>query len=277
MKFAYLITFELRCIKNIEKLYKYIIDYYDADVFILVQQTPDVKKKLELFNRKVIKKKVYKKFKDAKNSYFQNPKLYTHVPGNFREDAILNLYINLIEMGEFIKDHIQNYDYFITLRTDIDILFKFPPKELFEKVPPSIYTFDVDYCRGWGGFGLGVFTHRNFIYKSLICHKDVLKNNKLIRKYYRDCDFCVGGQETFTYFCYKLNNLNLKYINNLNFYFYCDDFNTTSPRRKVIYCKKRDIFYKYKKQVDESFKNKELSDEGYKWILDKDQTMLLCK
>ena len=42
MKYAVLIMYELRGVKiTIEKLYKYIIDFYDADIFIVCQKQYD--------------------------------------------------------------------------------------------------------------------------------------------------------------------------------------------------------------------------------------------
>jgi len=291
MRFAYLVCFELRCLKEIDKLYKYIIDYYDADIFICVQETPDVEEKIKLFNRKVIKKKVYKRIENPKINYFHNPELDIHGKGNFRKEPILNFYINLIEMGEFIKDHINNYDYFIILRTDIDILFKFPPKKLFEKVLPSIYTFNAQYCRKWGGFGSGIFIHKKYIYKSLTCFKNILQDNNLIKNYYKEANFRVPNQETFSNYCYKINNFEFKYINNLNFWFIVDinskeemiKFNKDrkqgkqNARVQILYCKKRKIFFKYKAQVVEAYHNQKLNQDDYKWILDENQNILLSK
>ncbi len=42
MKCAYLIIGELRLIrKNLPKLYQFLFDYYDADIFIQVQKVSD--------------------------------------------------------------------------------------------------------------------------------------------------------------------------------------------------------------------------------------------
>ena len=204
MKFAYLVCFELRYLKHIDKIYKYIVDYYDADIFICVQDAPDIQDKIKLFNRKVKKIKIIEKVKNAKINYFQNDNLDQHGGGNFKKYAMLNFYINLIEMGKFIKDEIKNYDYFILLRTDIDILFNFPPKKIFKSLPPSIFKFNPKYCKKWGGWGSNTFTHKNYIYKSLTCFDEIFRNNKLIKQYYEEKNFRVPNQETFSNYCYKL-------------------------------------------------------------------------
>ena len=63
MKFAVIIAYELRGIKKtIESYYKHIIDFYNADVFIICQkQFDDDEERLKLFNRKVKLIKMYQK------------------------------------------------------------------------------------------------------------------------------------------------------------------------------------------------------------------------
>lgn len=289
MKFAYLVCFELRSLKHIKKLYKHIIDYYDADIFICVQDAPDIQDKIKLFDRKVKKIKVIKKVKNAKINYFQNEKLDTFGKGNFIENSMLNFYINLIEMGKFIKDEIKNYDYFILLRTDIDILFDFPPKKIFESLPPSIFTFNPDYCKGWGGWGSNVITHKNYIYKSLTCFNKIFRKNKLIKQYYYEKNFFGGrapNQESFSNYCYKLCNFNFNNINNINFWFAINiktkeemiEFNKKKlTRHPLQWYNKKKMVCKYKIQVSEVFKNLEKIKNNYVWSLNENNDILLIK
>ena len=60
MKFAYIVMFELRSLpKTINDLYSRIIDYYDADVFLICQnQFEDDEERVKLFSRRLIKSKV---------------------------------------------------------------------------------------------------------------------------------------------------------------------------------------------------------------------------
>ena len=180
-------------------------------------------------------------------------------------------------MGEFIKEDIENYDYFITLRTDIDILFEFPPKKFFKNIPPSIYTFDANYCRKWGGFGLSVFTHQNYIYQILTCYKNVLQNNKLIKKYYIEKKFWRPNQESFSNYCFKVHDLKMNDIKNLNFYFTAYDFNTLSPRSKICYSERYKTYYKYAGQLQESQSNYNLVKNKFVWKISKDLHFYLSK
>ena len=72
MKFLFIVMFELRALnKTIDKLYHYIVDFYDADIFICAQKsTPENDKNIDLFQRKVVFKKLYDK-PDPK-IYFKN-------------------------------------------------------------------------------------------------------------------------------------------------------------------------------------------------------------
>lgn len=286
MKFAYLVCFELRSLKHIKKLYKHIVDYYDADIFICVQDAPDIQDKIKLFDRKVKKIKIIKKVKDAKINYFQNEKLDTFGGGNFKKDPMLNFYINLIEMGKFIKDEIKNYDYFILLRTDIDILFNFPPKKIFKSLSPSIFKFDPDYTKKYGGWGSNTFTHKNYIYESLTCFDKIFRNNNLIKKYYDKENFRVPNQETFSNYCYKLCNFKFKNINDINFWFSVDittkeemiESNQQNLSRTPLqWFKEKKMVCKYMKQVKEVFKNLEMIKNNYTWSLDKHNNILLVK
>jgi len=192
-----------------------------------------------------------------------------------KKNPILNFYINLIEMGKFIKDEIENYDYFILLRTDIDILFNFPPKKIFKSLPPSIFKLNPNYCKKWGGWGQNFITHKNYIYKSLKCFDEIFRNNKLIKQYYEEKNFRVPNQETFSSYCYKLCNFKFKIINNLNFYFTSDDFHTLSPRSKIHYSEKYETYYKYRNQLREAHENYNLFKDKYTWKLDSDLNIYL--
>jgi hypothetical protein len=65
MKFAFLIMYELRSInKTIEYLNKYIIDYYNTDIFLLCQESSFPQKDIEnlnLFNKNIKHNEIYKK------------------------------------------------------------------------------------------------------------------------------------------------------------------------------------------------------------------------
>ena len=127
MKFAYLIMFELRSIKKtFNDIKKYIIDHFDADVFLVCQkQFDDDEENLELFNNcNVIKKIIY--IKPEPEKYFLN---YCNIslplnPNNWNNKNCMQIYINNAMMFEELKSYINNYDYFISLRVDVSFLFK---------------------------------------------------------------------------------------------------------------------------------------------------------
>ena len=142
VKFAFIVMYELRSIsKTIDQLYKYIVDYYDADIIILCQETFENESiNMDFFDRKVIYKRMYKK--QNSKEYFNNivhEHKYWHT---WDSEPCLQIYINLREMGKVIEEYKDKYDYFISLRTDIEILFPLPDPNLFEIAPKGIYSFD---------------------------------------------------------------------------------------------------------------------------------------
>ena len=165
MKYALLIMYELRGVKKtIGDLYKYIVDFYDADIFILCQkQYDDDEERIKLFNRNVKFVKLYDKpnpkdyfnideefiFSNYKNMSKKNDEYrgLWNTPGN------IQICINLNEMAKVLKDYINDYDYYIGVRSDIEILFPFPDKELFNDIPNDIYGFYPNYCSSCGGIG----------------------------------------------------------------------------------------------------------------------------
>jgi len=174
MKFALLIMLELRSIKKTIKKINNVIDYYDADVFILCQKTFDN----DDINANLFKNIIYKELYNKPNAieYFNNKFLLNDFGNNWNYNSCLQIYINYHKMASVLKEHVNNYDYFITMRTDIDILFPFPDKKLFETVDKGLYTFDANYAKDWGGLGTSIFTHKDYILPYLNCYYDEIIN-----------------------------------------------------------------------------------------------------
>jgi len=265
VKFAFIIMYELRSInKTIDNLYKYIIDYYDADVFIVCQKFQNNDKDYEylnLFNKNVVYKKIYNKPNPEIYFYDNNIKKYKSL--NWNSYGNLQIYINLNEMSKIIDEYKDKYDYFISLRTDIDITFPFPPKELFENIPNEIYTFDAEYCRLWGGYSTGVFIHNKYIMNYLKSYFDTITNTNVLN------EFINGNynlnQETFAMFCLNKKNISFKYINNLNIYFTGEKVDSYYTWETVKYDQEYNVYYKYALQLKEAMQNKKLYDDCYRW------------
>ena len=171
MKFAYLVMTELRSLsKNIQNLYNYVINPYEADIFICVQEFSDTDyEKISLFDKNVLHSEIYKK--PNPNVYFglnSNINIQCIGDDKWNKESNLQIYINYHKMADIIKDKINDYDYFITMRTDVCILFPFPRKQIFDIIPNSLYSFDSEYSKGWGGSGYCVFIHKNLILEMLI-------------------------------------------------------------------------------------------------------------
>jgi hypothetical protein len=213
MKFALLIILELRAIKKtIKNLYKYIIDFYDADVFILCQkQFDDDEENIKLFDRKVKFAKIYEKIDHFE--YFGKESNLQNVNDSscfWNSKNNLQVYINFIEMGKVIKDYVDDYDYFICLRSDIDIMFPFPDKELFDNIPNDIYGFYINDHEPIGGQGFANYIHKKYVLDYYFCYEDIIKNTELNNVLFNSENKKV-----------ELNKFMKKYYEYINFEKYC--------------------------------------------------------
>lgn len=263
MKFAYLVMTELRAIeKTIQNLYEYIIDPYEADIFLCVQKTfSDDDKKIELFNKNVTYKEVYEKPEPHKYFGLKN-KLNSNTLGNWCMPSNLQIYINYNKMSQVIENIIDNYDYFITFRTDVCLLFPLPEKSFFENIPKAIYSFDASYAKNWGGCGFSVFIHKNFIINYLKCYYNVISNET-----YKNYKISPStNQENFQSICLKIAGLpNRKYIKNINFYYTAITTNDYTTWSKPVIHPKYNVVCKYDKQCDEAYQNYKLWMNKCKW------------
>jgi hypothetical protein len=269
VKFAFIVMYELRSIhKTLANLYDNIINYYDADIIIVCQETfENDQDNLNLFDKKVIYKSIYKK--PCPLDYFDNGDILLKNGQNWNTNSSLQIYINYKEMSKIIEKYKDDYDYFISLRTDIEILYPLPPPNIFEKVKNGIYSYNPKYCKTFGGWSTGVFIHKDYILNYLNACYDVIidKNTKFE-------EFSRMNQERFIVNSLKKKNLKFKYIENLNIYFTVTNLTdrTTWNRPKIhpkynIMCKKID-------QVDEAYENLNLWNDGHRWVYENDQILL---
>lgn len=279
MKFAFLVMYELRALdKTIESLYKNIIDYYNADIFILAQYKDPIDiEKINLFNKNVVHKELYEKinphdhFNTAHISYDKNETVDISAQ-NWNKYNSIQIYLNLHKMAKVIESCVDNYDYFIILRTDIEILFPFPNKELFENIPAAIYTFDPDYCRYWGGWAAGVFIHKNFILNYLNSFYKMI-NDQSIQEFY-NFGYDHINQENFMNFALLKSNLKFNYIKNLNMFFTAESLNDRSTWGNINIHPIYNVIYKYLDQCDEAYNNLRLWENNGRWVYENDTLLL---
>jgi hypothetical protein len=126
MKFAVLFMYELRsAYKCINDLKSKLIDYYGADVFVLCQRYfEDDVTRLSLFDTNVKHAELYDKpnpldyFGEESNISIPSDKDMTW---NNRGNS--QIYINNHKMSKIISQVVDDYDYYILLRIDSQILF----------------------------------------------------------------------------------------------------------------------------------------------------------
>jgi hypothetical protein len=266
MKFAVLILYELRAInKTIEKYYKYLIDYYNADVFILCQNTfSDDAERLKLFNRNVKFVKMYDK--PNPEDYF-GKESNLNLPmgsGCWKTPGNLQIYINHNEMSKVLADYVNDYDYFIHLRIDIEILFNFPPPELFEQIPVGMYSFQPEYCRHWGGSGGCNFIHKNSVIEYFKSYYDLLTNNNYHNIIMNET-YDNFNQEKLLTLSLEMKKLKIMPIVNLNYYYTCETLNDYTTWSQPVYHPVHNVICKYPDQCSEAFDGLNLWNKGYKW------------
>lgn len=275
LKFAFLVMYELRALKKtIEKLKKYIIDFYNADVFILCnRQFPDDDELVKLFDKNVKYVRLYNKPKPEE--YFPKDSNFFIPTGisNWKSPGNCQVYINNYEFYKVIKDYYQDYDYFISMRVDIDILFNFPEKSLFENIPKGIYSFNPVYARKWGGSGGGNFIHRDYILNYLSSYWDILTNpNHKQLLYDHAMNNHILNQEKILSLGLYVKNINFIYINNINYYYTAETVNDYTTWANIsIY---KNVICKYQPQVDEAQNALIYWDNGARWIYNGDVIIL---
>jgi len=287
MKFAYLVMTELRSLnKNINDLYKYIINHFDCDIFICVQETSqDDYEVIKLFDKIVVYSEIYKK--PDPHTFF-GPNNNTNITkGNkikndtsWNKPSNLQIYINYHKMGHIIKNIVNNYDYFITMRTDVSILFPFPTKEFFDTIPQSLYSFDTEYSKNWNGSGYSVFIHKNFILNYLNCYYFIIKNKVfkkvLLNKFYEPSRKKLQcNQEKFQKICLKLLNIpKPKSIKNTNVYYNATTLNDYTTWGTPILHPKYNVICKYINQCNDAHDSLNLWNQGFKWEYKNDSIIL---
>ena len=268
-----LVMFELRAIKKtISTLYRNIIDPYDADVFIACQrQFKDDDKNIELFDKKVIHKELYNK---PDPHLFFNSEITQMKTGvnwaNWNFPRYLQIYINFYKMSEVIKKYVNDYDYFIFTRTDIEVLFPFPDKELFEKLDKGIYSLDASWCSWFGGQGTMMYIHKDYILQFLTCCYDTIKSAT------NQADFFMLNQERFVTYSMKNQKLESILFNSGNFYYTVETLQDYSSWSRPHLHPVHNVLCKYDEQVNEAYANLKLWNEGYRWGI-KNNTIMLIK
>jgi hypothetical protein len=282
MKFAFLVMCEFRGVKaTIDNLYKNLIKPYDADVFICVQKAlPDDEDRMNLFSENVVYRELYDKPDPA--AYFgeqNNLDLVNGGEANWNRHSNLQIYINYHKMAKVIEPVFDKYDYFIIARTDSQVLFPYPDKQLFEQIPEAMYLTDANYNKYWGDIGMPGIIHKNYILGMLSCYYNVISN----REYRRPMFEIVNGenilhkhgslnQERFFYVCLRIFNLydKIKQIKNINYFWTAEVVNDYHTWSRPEMHPRRNIISKYHDQCDEAFANNDLWNSGkYIWAINK--------
>ena len=260
MKFAYLVMYELRALHSTaEKINKYIIEHFNADVILVCQKTFDDDEERIKLLKNVKYAKLYDKPDAIKYFGFENIKEEKKFYRCSFTKSNMQIYINFYEMKKVVEEIYKNYDYFIIVRVDIDILFNFPPLTLFKSLSPQNFKFHQYSCGSWKESGMGNIIHRDSILDYLSSYYDYI--TQIIKK----TNNILDSQEELFYKSLLYKNIKVTPIENLGFYFTATTLNDYTTWSKPVIHPKYKVICKYEGNCDEAFKNLELWNKGLRW------------
>jgi hypothetical protein len=269
---AFLVMYELRCVnrETVKSLYDNIVDVYDADIYILCQkQFDDDAERVALFDRNVVKAELYDPRGDADvvkkiEKWQDHPRTEL---ANFVNDGNVNVYVNNVMFESYLGDLADSYEWFVMSRTDVSILFPFPPKDTLEGLEPGVYCFSPEYCRLWGGSGGGNIVHRDFIRKYLTACGDCLDravsggDPELVRSM---VDF---NQEKLLEKALALKYISTLRIDTINYFYTAEGIDDRTTWSVIQPHPVHGVLCKYVEQCSEAFENKSKWDGGARWTV----------
>ena len=267
--------YELRSThKCINWLKSKLIDFYNADVFAICQrQFEDDIDRLSLFDTNVKYAELYDK--PTPLEYFgedSNITLSSH--GMWNSPGNSQIYINNHKMSKIISPVVNDYDYYILVRSDIQILFDFPSAEIFERLPPGIHGYSCPFFDQFGGIGLANFVHKNFILEYLTAPYDAIVDKSLRATFENKVQTCIFNQEIFCRFALERKGMYTKRINGLNFFYTADSPDSYTTWAKPEVHEEYGVVYKYRDQADFAFNCYNHWLNGSHWTILNDSIVL---
>ena len=266
--------YELRRVnrESVESIYRNIVDVYDADVFILCQrQFEDDAERVARFARNVVKSGLYAAREDE--VVREVAKRWSDIRrksiSNFLDDGNLNVYINNAMFSGFLGEDSKKYDWFVMTRTDSEILFPFPPRELLADLEPGVYGFSPAYCKEWGGSGGGNIVHRDFIHQYLTVYRDCLDGllTEAGGGLLADLSNLDINQERFLKIALAVKKIELREISTINYFYTAESEDARSTWSKIVRHPEHGVLCKYLQQCTEAHENKRKWDEGARWAI----------
>ena len=177
-------------------------------------------------------------------------------------------------MSEIIKPIKDKYDFYMVNRIDIDILFPFPPIDIIKNLPPSIYEYNPEYCKSWGGYTSGIFIHKNYIMDYLTSPANLIRDIDKTNLNRFLTENKLLNQEYFTVLSWELNKIPRKFVKNINLYFTCENLSDRTTWNKPIVHDTYKVICKYSGQCHECFQNLGKWNNGARWVFKNDTIYL---
>lgn len=266
-KYAVCIWGQLRAIDVIINNFNdFLINTLNADLFLLVQKTDtSIDNNIDLL--KTNNKFIYES-SDVTKTFLNYDKL--EKKNNYLLTAYLNVYENLYKINDLFGEIFEkNYNYIILTRSDYLHLFPFPNILNFNVKHDIFWVYD---GHDWGG-----------INNTLICVP-----SKYIKEY-----LCCAYN-----FLQDSNNINILNSNNLNtekFFQLIFDKNNWKTRKiqpsafltasnyseistygSIKLCPKRNVYYKYHRQLLTSWQSLKQYNNNHIWTLYNNNIILQC-
>jgi hypothetical protein len=276
MKFAVLFMYELRsAYKCIGKLTSKLVNFYNADVFVLCQRHfDDDDSRLSLFNTNLKHAELYDK-PDPLQYFGENSNITIDSHGNnWNNLGNSQTYINNHKFSKVISAIVNDYDYYITVRIDSEILFDFPSIECFKNITPGIHAYSCPDFDKFGGTGFANFIHKNFIIEYLTASYDIITDKSWRSKLEDLTQTTNFNQERLCQYALSRKGLAVRRINGLNYFYTTDDANSYTTWGKPTFHETYKVFYKYISQVNYAFDCYKAWLRGGRWITENEHIRL---
>ena len=261
-KYAICLWGELRGVQTtINSFYEYLVKPLDADIFIICQQTDSkIDKNINLFDKNIVIKTLYKKFNTKE--YFKDINILQKLNKNMLYEGGLQVYLNYKKIADEYGNILEtDYDYIILTRTDFRYLFNLPDVIKISQSNDIFWSYEDDRWEGINN-NMSIIPSKyikNYLYSAY----NYLTNPILINKIIKNNE--EFNCEKFFKFIFTKEKWKIGLLKS-NGFISADsiDEKTTSSVR-MRHCTKHNMFFKYICQFKAAHKNLKKYKKNSNW------------